>query len=73
MNVVRKMYGKKVEVALKTIAIFILLRFLLFLLSKFSVFEASPPPWDPDVAISAHLLVVTQHHPVRGHLDTGLR
>ena len=37
------------------------------------MFEASPPPRDPDVSISAHLLVVTQHHPVRGHLDTGLR
>ena len=70
MIIVRKKYGR-VEVELKTIAV--LLRFLLFLLSKFSVFEASPPPRDPDVAISAHLLVVTQHHPVRGHLDTGLR
>ena len=70
MIIVRNKSGR-VEVELKTIAV--LLRFLLFLLSKFSVFEASPPPWDPDVAISAHLLVVTQHHPVRGHLDTGLR
>ena len=50
-----------------------MIEILLFLLSKFSVFEASPPPRNPDVSLPAHLLVVAQHNPVRGHLDTGLR
>ena len=49
-----------------------MIEILLFLLTKFSVFEASPPPRDPDIALSAHLLVVAQHNPVRDHLDTGL-
>ena len=49
-----------------------MIEILLFLLSKFSVFEASPPPRDPNESLPAHLLVVAQHNTVRGHLDTGL-
>ena len=44
----------------------------MFRLSKFSVFEASPPPRDPDVSLPAHLLVVAQHDPVRRHINTVL-
>lgn len=56
------------EVVLETIVI---LRFVVSL-SKLSVFEAPPPPRHPDVSRSAHLLVVAQHDPVRGHLDARL-
>ena len=34
------------------------------------MFEAPPPPGNPDVALSAHLLVVTQHNTVRGNFHT---